>query len=403
VADKQVRCLAFLLGFGLKESNLFGPLSETFMKMAEIGHQFHVVTRTSSSKSAENFYEYPSGGYVSVYKITHDGFLGKVSFLIKLPFIIFKITYKNNINIVYSHIIQSLAMVSLLVGKILNIPVVYWICSHWPKEIHMKTPFVRRTIGDLMHTVIMRFSDNIFTCTEFCRDTESSKLSLPIEKFYIFPNAVNVSRFNIEHTEPSAREIINKKYNIKVASTLILYFSSLSERKGAIDLVESIPLIQRKSGKSFFILFCGSSEVDMRHLQGTIKKQDNLDIVKFTGRITSEDAPLYYNSCDIFCVPARYEGFGRVYVEAMAAKKPVITTNVGGIPEVVDDQNTGILVESKSPTDLSDKISYLLENPDFATDLGENGYKKAIKQYDQTVVSKLMANYMRDIVYKGIQ
>ena len=48
-------------------------------------------------------------------------------------------------------------------------------------------------------------------------------------------------------------------------------------------------------------------------------------------------------------------------------------------------------------------VSYLLENPEFATDLGENGYKKAIKHYDQTVVSKLMANYMRDIVYKGIQ
>ena len=140
----------------------------------------------------------------------------------------------------------------------------------------------------------------------------------------------------------------------------------------------------------------------MHYLKGVIKKQDNLGVVAFAGRITSEDAPLYYNSCDIFCVPARYEGFGRVYVEAMAAKKPIITTNAGGIPEVVDNQNTGLLVESKSPIDIADNMSYLLDNPDIAADLGKNGYKKAINKYDQGIVSKRMAGYMCNIVYKDI-
>ncbi|MBF0236084.1 MAG: glycosyltransferase family 4 protein [SAR324 cluster bacterium] len=399
LTEIKINCLAFILGFGLKETNLFGPLSETFLKMAEQGHVFHVICRESNSVSAKTLYEFPSGGFVQVHKIPQSNPLGRLKFLGILLETASLIIKTQKINVMYTHIMPYLAEVGITLSKFYRIPHVYWICSDWPKEIHHQTPFVKRTVGDIQHYGIMKSTDHIFTCTEFCRKDRSQYLKLNPNKFSIIPNAVNIERFQ---TGEHSRHEIFQKYNIPDQSRLILYFSSLSIRKGAVDLLHSIAYLKERTDVPFFILFCGHGEQERIEYEPWLRENKLQELAYFTGAIPSEEAPQYYHSCDIFCVPARYEGFGRVYVEAMACKKPIVSCKVGGIPEVVDHEKTGILTASKNPLALAEALAELLNHPQTAVEMGNAGYAKATRYYDQSIVAELTIKNFQKVIQASV-
>lgn len=81
------------------------------------------------------------------------------------------------------------------------------------------------------------------------------------------------------------------------------------------------------------------------------------------------------SKCSLFVLPSRTEAMGRVLVEAMASRKPVIGSNVDGIPYVVEDGKTGLLFQSENPDDLALKMKQVLGDREFARQLGENGYQ----------------------------
>ncbi len=386
---KKVTCLGFILGFGLKESNLFAPLSEMFVEMAKLGHSFHIISRTNNCSDEDFDLKFPSGGSLRVYKIDQKRRFGKTRHLSDILSLVPKIIKEHQPNVIYTHILPYYADIAITLAKVYRIPHVYWICSHWPKEIHNQTFFLKRWVGDFNHSMIMNKTDQVFTCTDFCLNEDSQRLNLPKEKFSILPNSVNFDRFE----KPTfTQEDLKQKYQIPQDAKLILYFSSLSIRKGAIDLLEAVPILRSITQEKFFVLFCGPGK-DLQEKYEQIAVDSNVqDIVLFTGNISSGEAPNYYNACDIFCVPARYEGFGRVYIEAMACKKPVLTCKIGGIPEVVVDNENGILVPSKSPKDIAKGLMVLLEDPTKAKRYGESGFQRAKQFYCHKIVAQNTIN-----------
>jgi glycosyltransferase involved in cell wall biosynthesis len=99
------------------------------------------------------------------------------------------------------------------------------------------------------------------------------------------------------------------------------------------------------------------------------------DRVTMTGLVT--DVPAFLAQIGIFILPSRSEGLGLVAVEAMAAGRPVIATNVGGIPEVVVDGETGVLVPPEDPAALAAAIHSLLADPVLAARMGQAGRRRA--------------------------
>ena len=77
--------------------------------------------------------------------------------------------------------------------------------------------------------------------------------------------------------------------------------------------------------------------------------------------------------CSLFVLPSRTEAMGRVLLEAMACKKPIIASNVGGIPEIIKDGYNGLLFESENVDDLAEKIRLVLSNKKYPTMLRNNG------------------------------
>ncbi|WHZ02378.1 glycosyltransferase [Neobacillus sp. YX16] len=96
-------------------------------------------------------------------------------------------------------------------------------------------------------------------------------------------------------------------------------------------------------------------------------------IIDFKGEIPHHDIPKILNSFDIYCAPSIAESFGVAVLEASACGLPVIVTDVGGLPEVVREKETGFIVNAKDPKAIAEKLYQLVVDPDLRKRIGKNG------------------------------
>jgi L-malate glycosyltransferase len=106
------------------------------------------------------------------------------------------------------------------------------------------------------------------------------------------------------------------------------------------------------------------------------------DCVLFPGLVPYEDVPHWQNELDIYVCPSNNESFGVSALEAMACEKPVVVTNVGGLPEVVVENVTGFIVPPRDVACLAKAIQTLIENPDLAEKMAKAGRLHVIENYE---------------------
>ncbi len=111
--------------------------------------------------------------------------------------------------------------------------------------------------------------------------------------------------------------------------------------------------------------------------------------VIFTGY--QSDVTLYYRLMDIFALVSTHESFGLVLAEAMLNKLPVLATEVGGMKYIVDDEKTGFLVEPKNVSAIAEKLEVLYQDEALREQMGENGYKKAMREYTEGMYASKIA------------
>ncbi|SDB58126.1 Glycosyltransferase involved in cell wall bisynthesis [Desulfonatronum thiosulfatophilum] len=113
----------------------------------------------------------------------------------------------------------------------------------------------------------------------------------------------------------------------------------------------------------------------------------------FFEKIVSE-----FENCRFLVLPSRTESMGRVLIEAMACGKPVIGSRVGGIPEVVAENETGLLFESDNASDLARKMRVLLDDPSLATRMGEAGQRRAKTFFSPAHYGRLYKAFLEQIM-----
>ncbi len=104
------------------------------------------------------------------------------------------------------------------------------------------------------------------------------------------------------------------------------------------------------------------------------------DFVKFIGPVNHEDVPLWVSASDILVLPSLSEGRPNVVLEALACEVPVVATDVGGIPELMINGETGYLVPAKNSLELSKKVNKLLEDENLREKMGKLGRKSIIQR-----------------------
>ncbi|MBI4507924.1 MAG: glycosyltransferase family 4 protein, partial [Chloroflexi bacterium] len=119
--------------------------------------------------------------------------------------------------------------------------------------------------------------------------------------------------------------------------------------------------------------------------------------VVFAGTKVGEELATYYRACDVFVMPSIKEGFGIVFLEAMAFGKPVVGGNHGGTPEAVQDGVTGFLVQYGDESALADRLSLLLRDAELRARMGEAGRRHVAAQYTFGHFSERLTGVLAEI------
>lgn len=108
------------------------------------------------------------------------------------------------------------------------------------------------------------------------------------------------------------------------------------------------------------------------------------DVTTFTGNVLNNSVCSYLHQMDIYVALSRLdsESFGVAILEASACELPVVVSNVGGLPEVVEDGKTGFVVPKENPTAAANALLELIENPSLRNQMGKEGRKMVIKDYE---------------------
>jgi glycosyltransferase involved in cell wall biosynthesis len=142
-----------------------------------------------------------------------------------------------------------------------------------------------------------------------------------------------------------------------------------------IDLIlEAMPAVLKQAPETFLVVVGeGSDRARLQRLAAQLRIDDR---VKFTGRVTERELPLYYQACDMFVLPSLKEGFGIVFLEAMQYGKPCIGARAAAVPEVIVDGETGLLAAPGDPRSLELAIMTLIADEPSRLMMGQAGLRR---------------------------
>ncbi len=149
----------------------------------------------------------------------------------------------------------------------------------------------------------------------------------------------------------------------------------LSQTKNQLEVLHAVSELIDKKYSGFHVSFFGDGDEYKQIMVNYIKENNLSDFITLNGYLPNASSKLH--EFDIGIVSSLCEAFGRVTVEYMFAKLPVIGTNTGGTPEIILDNKTGFLYESGKPTDLARKMAFFIDNKETINVFGNAGYQRA--------------------------
>ena len=203
---------------------------------------------------------------------------------------------------------------------------------------------------------------------------EFAELGIPSNKIKYLPNSVDTEIFHP----------IEKKDN-----NLILFVGRMTFGKGIHVLLEALGYLSKK----VHLVIIGPSDWDVEYFMEMLRRIDNenkrgLHKITYLGAQEPINIIKWYQQASIFVLPSFREAFPVVNLEALACETPVIATNIGGIPEVIQHGKNGILIPPNNAIKLAEAIQYLLDNKDVRAKFGREGRKSVVEIFSYSVITK---------------
>src|SRR4029079_6539900 len=192
------------------------------------------------------------------------------------------------------------------------------------------------------------------------------------DRIIVIPNGIAVS----DERRQCVDFPIRRQLGIPRAPPLVAVVCRLNRKKGIEYFLQAAAIVRGRFPEARFLIV-GSSCFDPNYqpeLERLTRQLNLSDKVIFTGE--RNDIPALLNEIDLSVLPSLSEGLSNSLLEAMAAGVPVIATNVGGNPEVVQDGRSGLLVPSRDANALAQAMIRILESPDLACRFGDAGYQR---------------------------
>jgi len=224
----------------------------------------------------------------------------------------------------------------------------------------------------------------VIAVSEFTKYELTKYYKIPAHKIKVIHNGVDIKKF-----QPAAdKRKIKTELGFNPDDIAIVSVGRLYARKGLFTLIESMPAIIRRFPNAKFIISGKGQSDEMQKLIAYATKLGVINNIIFTGYYPDQKLPKLYQAADVFAFSTFYEHHPFAVLEALSTGLPVVTTTVGGIPETIQTGKNGFLVKPFDEKAFADRILYLLEHPEFASEIGTAARKTVVEQLDWRIVVK---------------
>ena len=242
---------------------------------------------------------------------------------------------------------------------------------------------------------LMTRSDALIAVSKYTKKELTEFYDVDEEKIHVIYNGVDVQKFKPNRDKAGLR----RELGLDEKQKIILYVGRLYQRKGLTTLLQSIPKVIQNFRNVKIVISGEGFKQNEEKLTRLAEKLNIENSVSFVGYFPDEKLPDLYAASDIFVLPALYENFPFAILEAQSTGLPVISTKVGGIPELVTDSKNGLLVDPANSEQLTEGIMTLLQNPEFAEELGKRGRRLVEEKFSW----RLMTNEVVDLYSKSLK
>jgi glycogen synthase len=254
----------------------------------------------------------------------------------------------------------------------------------------------------------IEMSDAVIAVSKGTRDDVLANFTVDPERVHVIHNGIDTD----EYLSTEARDLI-ERFPIDLARPYVLFVGRITRQKGIIHLVRAISHLPRDTQ----VVLCAGAP-DTREIAAEMHaavdavRADHPNIVWIDAMVDKPTVRQLYSHAAVFCCPSVYEPFGIINLEAMACETAVVASAVGGIPEVVVDGETGLLVpfepaggESFEPRDpdrferdLASAVHSLLDDPDRSAEMGRRGRQRAVDHFSWASIADQTVTLYRSLI-----
>ncbi|MED4455977.1 glycosyltransferase family 4 protein [Metabacillus fastidiosus] len=287
----------------------------------------------------------------------------KLTYFLTVP-ALKKILKEERPDILHAHYVSSYGVI----GAMANYHP--YVISVWGMDIY---DFPKEgALNTFMVKYALKKADMICSTSEVMKVETAKYTDKEIE---VTPFGVNLDVFRPYEESQHSKD----KINFGIVKTM-------TEKYGIAYLLKGYAILKEKVDEQLFnkthltIVGGGPMLDDYKRLANELQIAEH---TTFTGRISHHEVPAKINEFDVFFVPSTLdsESFGVAAVEAQACEVPVVVANVGGLPEVVIDNETGFVIETKNAEAIAEKMLYFMENPEKGIEMGRRGRPHVEKLY----------------------
>lgn len=304
--------------------------------------------------------------------------------IVKSSMYISRLLQDHNIDILHWHDLRcgSLATKFVKVGEIPRI-----FTNHSSMYLHS----CETRVGLRQLKLLLSHANAVISPSEELRDKTLLAWDNRDYSFYI-PNGVDADKFR---PDLSIDDSLRKKYNLGYDSPIVLCPRRLEPKNGVKYLAESVSEVVNEVPEARFLIVGEGTEE--RTVSRILSDSGTAHHVTMAGMVTNDKMPSIYSLADIVVLPSLEEATSIAGLESMASGKPLVGTRVGGIPAIIEDGETGLLVPPANSSELARAISRLLLDRELRLSMGTRARKRVLKEFSwQTIVEKTLN------VYQGI-
>lgn len=291
--------------------------------------------------------------------------------VVPILFIVAFICVKHKVKIVHSYH-RYFDVIAFIISKLLGIRAV--------TSVQSKV-FNRKRISYLSH--------NIIACSEAIKSHLINYFKVNENRITRIYNFVNIEEVH----SVADKKLLRYELNIPQNSFLIGYFGRLSVKEKGLDILLDAYKNVCSKNNTVLLMIVGEGEDNELLIKKSEEMNCNIDFIK-----PNSDIYKYFNIIDLFILPSRVEPFGIVLIEAGIMRIPVIAGNVDGIPEIVENNVTGLLFEKDNYFELTKSIEELISNETKRIFLANNLYNKTIKNFSNRIIIPQYAEYYNKLL-----